>query len=114
MVIGRNVIVSIITPDGDVDILAKVDTGAYSSSLDESFFKSLNLDEEVVKNKMVRNVHGEEKRDVYDIDLIIKGKKISSEINVFDRSQMKYKMILGRKDIKSLGALVDVTKKDDN
>ena len=112
MVIGRNVIVSIITPDGDVDILAKVDTGAYSSSLDESFFKKLNLDEKVIKNKMVRNVHGEESRDVYDIDLIIKGMKISSELNVFDRSQMKYKMIIGRQDIKKLGALVDVTKKD--
>lgn len=112
MVIGRNVIVSIITPDGEVDILAKVDTGAYSSSLDESFFKKLNLDEKVIKNKMVRNVHGEESRDVYDIDVIIKGMKISSELNVFDRSQMKYKMILGRKDIKKLGSLVDVTKKD--
>lgn len=112
MVIGRNLIVSIVTPDGDVDILAKVDTGAYSSSLDESFFKKLNLNEGVVKNKMVRNVHGEEKRDVYEIDLIIKDIKISSELNVFDRSQMKYKMILGRQDIKKLGALVDVTKKD--
>jgi len=112
MVIGRNVIVSIITPDGEVDILAKVDTGAYSSSLDESFFKKLNLDEKVIKNKMVRNVHGEESRDVYDIDVIIKGMKISSELNVFDRSQMKYKMIIGRQDIKKLGALVDVTKKD--
>ena len=110
MVIGRNVIVSIITPDGDVDILAKVDTGAYSSSLDESFFKKLNLDEEVVKNKMVRNVHGEESIDVYQIDIITKGVKISSELNVFDRSKMKYKMILGRKDIKKLGALVDVRK----
>jgi hypothetical protein len=112
MVIGRNVIVSIVTPDGDVDILAKVDTGAYSSSLDETFFKNLNLDEKVIKNKMVRNVHGEESRDVYDIDFIIKGIKISSELNVFDRSQMKYKMIIGRQDIKKLGARVDVTKKD--
>jgi hypothetical protein len=112
MVIGRNVTVSIVTPDGDVDILAKVDTGAYSSSIDESFFKSLNLDEKVIKNKMVRNVHGEEQRDVYDIDLIIKDMKISSELNVFDRSKMKYKMILGRQDIVKLGALVDVTKKD--
>jgi hypothetical protein len=112
MVIGRNVIVSIVTPDGDVDILAKIDTGAYSSSLDESFFKKLNLDEEVIKNRVVRNVHGEEKRDVYEIDLIIKGKKISSELNVFDRGDMKYKMIIGRQDIKKLRALVDVTKKD--
>lgn len=112
MVIGRNVIVSIVTPDGDVDILAKVDTGAFSSSIDETFFKNLNLDEEVIKNRIVRNVHGEEKREVYEIDIIAKGIKISSELNIFDRSQMKYKMILGRQDIKKLGALVDVTKKD--
>jgi len=112
MIIGRNVVVSIVTPDGDVDILAKVDTGAYSSSLDESFFKNLNLDEKVIKNKMVRNVHGEESRDVYEIDLIIKDIKISSELNVFDRSKMKYKMIIGRQDIKKLGALVDVSKND--
>lgn len=112
MIIGRNVIISIVTPDGDVEVLAKVDTGAYSSSLDETFFKSLNLDEKILKNKIVRNVHGEEKRDVYNIDVIINGLKISSELNVFDRSQMKYKMILGRKDIKTLGALVDITKKD--
>ena len=111
MVIGRNVIVSIVTPDGDVDILAKVDTGAYSSSLDESFFKSLNIDEKVVKNKMIRNVHGEESREVYEIDIIIKGIKISSELNVFNRGEMKYKMIIGRQDIKKLGALVDVRKK---
>lgn len=113
MVIGRNVTVSIVTPDGDIDILAKVDTGAYSSSLDESFFKSLNLDEKVIKNKMVRNVHGEESRDVYNIDVIIKEIKISSELNVFDRGQMKYKMIIGRQDIKKLGALVDITKEKD-
>ena len=112
MVIGRNVIVSIITPDGDVDILAKVDTGAYSSSLDESFFKSLNLDEKVIKNKMVRNVHGEEERDVYEIDFIVKGVKITSQLNVFDRSEMKYQMILGRKDIKQLNAVVNVKLKD--
>lgn len=112
MVIGRNVIVSIVTPDGDIDVLAKVDTGAYSSSLDESFFKELNLDEKIIKNKMIRNVHGEESRDVYDIDFIVKGIKISSELNIFNRNQMKYKMIIGRQDIKKLGALVDITKKD--
>lgn len=112
MVIGRNVIVSVITPEGDIEILAKVDTGAFSSSLDETFFKSLNLDEKVLKTKMVKNVHGEETRNVYEIDLIVKGIKVSSELNIFDRSQMKYQMILGRKDISKLDAIVDVKQKD--
>ena len=112
MVIGRNVIVSVITPEGDIEILAKVDTGAFSSSLDETFFKSLNLDEKVLKTKMVKNVHGEETRNVYEIDLIVKGVKVSSELNIFDRSQMKYQMILGRKDISKLDAIVDVKQKD--
>lgn len=112
MVIGRNVIVSVITPEGDIEILAKVDTGAFSSSLDETFFKSLNLDKKVSKKTMVKNVHGEDSRDVYEVDLIVKGIKVSSEINVFDRDQMKYKMILGRKEISKLDAIVDVKQKD--
>jgi hypothetical protein len=80
--------------------------------LDETFFKSLNLDEKVLKTKMVKNVHGEETRNVYEIDLIVKGIKVSSELNIFDRSQMKYQMILGRKDISKLDAVVDVKQKD--
>jgi hypothetical protein len=112
MTIGRNVLVQIITPKEDVKILAKVDTGAYSSSIDEKLFKELNLDEKILKNKIVRNVMGEEERDVYEIDFIVKGMKITSQLNVFDRSDMKYQMILGRKDIKQLNALVDVKQKD--
>ncbi len=112
MVIGRNEIASIITPNGDIEVLAKVDTGAYSSSIDTGFFKSLNLNEEVLKTKKVKNVHGTERRDVYEIDVIIKDVKVSSELNVFDRRDMKYLMILGRKDISKLGALVDVKQKD--
>ena len=112
MTIGRNVFVEIITPEGEVEILAKVDTGAYSSSIDEKFFQELNLDENILKNKVVRNVHGEEERDVYEIDFIVKEVKITSQLNVFDRSNMKYQMILGRKDITQLNALVDVKQKD--
>jgi hypothetical protein len=110
MVIGRNVTVSIVTPDGDVDILAKVDTGACNSSLDEELFKNLNLDEEIIKNKIVRSAHGEEIRNVYSLDISVGGEKISSEVNISDRKNMKYKMILGRNDIEKLGAIVDVKK----
>jgi hypothetical protein len=108
MIIGRNVLISFITPDKEVDIIAKVDTGAFSTSVDESFFHSLNLNEEAIKRKMVRNVHGEDIRDVYEVDIIIKGVKITSHINIADRSDMRYKMILGRQDIEKLGALVNV------
>lgn len=112
MIIGRNVIISIITPDGDIEILAKVDTGAYSSSIDETFFQDINLDEKVLKTKLVKNVHGSEQRNVYNIDIIVKDVKIDSELNICDRSEMKYKMILGRKDIAKLDAIVNVKLKD--
>jgi hypothetical protein len=108
MVIGRNVVVSFITPDKEVDILAKVDTGAYSSSIDETFFHQLGLNEESIKSKLVRNVHGEDIRDVYEVDIIVRGVRITSHMNIADRSDMKYKMILGRQDIEILGALVNV------
>ena len=108
--LGRDVKVIIPTPSGDREILAKVDTGAFSTSIDESLFKSLNLDEKIMNTKVVRNVHGEEKRDVYEIDIVVNGKNILSELNVFDRGDMKYKMIIGRKDIQKLDAVVDVQK----
>lgn len=107
MLIGKDVVVSI---DGKFNVLAKVDTGACNSSLDEELFKNLNLDEDIVKNKIVRSAHGEEIRNVYSLDISVGGKKISSEVNISDRKNMKYKMILGRNDIEKLGAIVDVKK----
>ena len=111
MIVGRNIFVSIITPNGETKILAKVDTGAYSSSIDNSFFKSLNINDGILKNNIVKNVHGSENREVYKIDIIVKGVRIDSELNI-DRSDMKYKMIIGRKDIKKLNAIVDINKKN--
>lgn len=108
MTIGRNVIVSIITPEGEVDILAKVDTGAYSSSIDENLFYGLGIKEEVLKTKLVANVHGSDVRNVYEIDMIVNGVKITSQLNVCDRSKMSHKMLIGRQDLKLLKALVDI------
>ena len=124
MIIGTNVYVSFVTPEGEVDVLAKVDTGALSSSVGTEFFHNLKLKTNVVKSKVVRNaisgtpckfcgkVSDPDPRDMYQVDLIIKGVKITTEINVFDRSTMKFKMILGKKDIIKLNALVDVKQED--
>ena len=108
--IGRDVKVIIPTSSGDFEVLAKVDTGAFSTSIDEKLFKSLNLNVDVKNTKVIKNVHGEEKRDVYKINIIIEGKEITSELNVSDRGDMKYKMIIGRKDIEKINAVVDVKK----
>ena len=55
MIIGTNVYVSFVTPEGEVDVLAKVDTGALSSSVGTEFFHNLKLKTNVVKSKVVRN-----------------------------------------------------------
>lgn len=113
MVIGRDIYVSILLPDeSQFHILAKVDTGAYSSSIDSDVFDRLNLIVNKVKTKTVKNVLGKEYRDIFPVEMLVKGFKIESELNVFSRSDMKYKMIVGRKDILKLNAVVDVRVKE--
>ena len=113
MIIGRTQKIFIIQPDTDLEILAKVDSGSYSSSIDKSLFESLNLSVDSHKSKIVKSSHGQTQREFYWLDIIVKGVKITTELNIQDRSNLKYKFLLGRKDISQLDALVNVKLKDD-
>lgn len=82
---------------------ARIDTGAFRSSLDRDLAKQLGLLEEnniLWKNRYeYRSAQGLQPRPVIGLTYWLAGKKISSSASVADRSKMKYKLLIGRNDL---------------
>ena len=108
-VIGRNVFVVIDSGKGESawKVLAKVDTGAFSSSISQSLADKLELDDPVNLTQ-IRSASGTSERPCYKVRMSILGQAIETQINVANRTGLNYMMILGRKDIAKFKTLVDV------
>lgn len=89
-------------------LLAKVDTGAYRTAIDERLARTYGLHEPVVAHKEVRAALGQETRPVVEVTLLLRGRLIKTLAFVADRSHMKYDAIIGRRDLQ--GFLVDPTR----
>ncbi|MFH0942985.1 MAG: sugar-transfer associated ATP-grasp domain-containing protein [Candidatus Beckwithbacteria bacterium] len=87
---------------------AKVDTGAFRTSIDESLAKKLGLmdPENILWERSYRSALGREERKVVGLTFYLKGKKIKTAASVSDRSKLKRPMIIGRRDL--LGFAVQV------
>jgi len=82
-------------------VKAKVDTGAFRTSIDEALARQLKLldPENILWNVGYRSALGREERKVVGISFYLKGKKIKTSASVSDRSDLKRAMIIGRRDI---------------
>lgn len=82
----------------EVELEAKIDTGAYRTSIDKKLAQALDL--QVVPGKVyVKSASGQNSRDVVKMTFILGGKKITSYASITDRSGLKYTMIVGRRDL---------------
>lgn len=78
---------------------AKIDTGAYRTSLDHSVIKDMNLP--LLKRKfMTVSATGKQYRSGVRVDFIISGKKIFTIATVAERSHLRFPIIIGRRDLK--------------
>lgn len=97
-----------------VSILAKIDTGAWSSAIDRKFAKELGLLNKGkilwYKNKL--SSLGQEKRAVIRVTVWLAGRKIRTEMTVSDRSILRYQVLLGRTDL--VGFLISPEIEKDN
>lgn len=93
-------------------LLAKIDTGAYRTTIDENLAKKLSLDKPVIEHKDVRGALGKQTRPVINLTLLLREKRIKTEAFLADRTHMNYDMIIGRRDMR--GFLVDPTKAPQN
>lgn len=84
-----------------VKILAKIDTGAWRTSIDKELARSLDLlrPDNVIKTKKVRSSLGKEERPIITLTYWLKGIKITTIAGVADRKSLKRKVIIGRRDL---------------
>ena len=83
-------------------IKAKIDSGAYRTSIDEEVARRLDLlnPENVLLEKYYKSSLGREKRQLIELVFWLKGRKIKTVASISDRSNLKRPMIIGRRDLK--------------
>lgn len=111
---GRKIVgifepIEIQTPKGLWSITAKLDTGAYSSSVDEDLLKKLGIKKQLLYSKVVKSTLGEEVRHFVPLTFFLKGEKIETEVSVTERSESRYQFLIGRKDLRNF--LLDPSRK---
>ncbi len=90
-----------------VNVDVKIDTGAYSTSIDKNLAEKLGLlaDEHVLIEKKFKSALGEEIRRLIEVNFILGGRRIKTCASVTSRGHLQYNMIIGRRDLK--GFVVD-------
>ena len=102
-------IVKIVLPDKHkVEVEAKVDTGAWRSSIDKTFADENGLlqKENILWTKVFKSALGIEERPVINLSFYLAGRRIDTVASVANRKGLKKVFIIGRRDLQ--GFLVKV------
>ncbi len=83
-------------------VKAKIDTGAYRTSIDKSFARSLGLlkKKNILFEKYYKSSMGREKRRLIELTFYLSKRKVKTSANVSNRSRLSTKIIVGRRDLK--------------
>ncbi len=98
-IVGLTEKIKILDGVKEKEVVAKIDSGADRSSMDESLVKELKLGP-VVKKSMFKSSVGIEYRDIIKAKIKINGRIINGTFSVTDRSHMKYRVLIGNKILK--------------
>jgi len=91
-------------------ISAKIDTGAWRTTIDKSLAKKWGLNTKIIEHGKVRGALGRQERPIIELTMSLRDKPIKTRAYLADRSHLTYPMIIGRRDLK--GFLVDPTQKN--
>lgn len=84
-----------------IRIMARIDTGAKRSSIDEGLARELDLlnPENILWKYSYRSALGRERRPVVGITFRLAGRKIETAASITDRSRLKNPLLIGRNDL---------------
>ena len=102
--------VKVIDADGKQNsILAKIDTGAWSSTIDISLARKMGLlrKSKIITTRKKLSSLGEEERPVISLSFWLAGRKIVTRATVSDRKPLRYQVLIGRIDLQ--GFLISPT-----
>lgn len=85
--------------DVEKEVLAKLDTGAFHSSIDIKLAEELGYEISETEKVYVKSASGEKYRPTVTITFTLAGKKITTMATVVDRSRLKFPIIIGRKNL---------------
>ncbi|HJX59421.1 hypothetical protein A2V61_02265 [Candidatus Woesebacteria bacterium RBG_19FT_COMBO_47_8] len=82
-------------------IPAKIDTGAFRTSIDKTLAKDLGLlqEESILWERRFRNAIGKEERPIIPFTFWLRGRRIKTTAGVADRSRLRRPVIVGRRDL---------------
>lgn len=89
--------------DEKVDLLAKIDTGAWRTSIDKQTAINLGLlrKSNILWEKTVKSSIGKEIRPIIALRFYLAGRKIKTLASIANREGLKSKLIIGRQDLGS-------------
>lgn len=96
-----------------VKISAKIDTGAWRTSVDRTLARELGLlnKERVLWYKKTLSALGTEKRPVINVTFYLAGRRITTTATVANRTGLTYKMIIGREALAGFLVNPEIEKK---
>jgi len=107
-VIGINEPIEVLDKEKNKNLtMAKVDTGAYRTTVCTNLAKELGIDK-IIDSKKVKGALGTGERPIINLSFILDKRLVITEAFIADRGEMKYDIIVGRKDLKRF--LVDPAK----
>ena len=108
VLIGLTEEVEITGPEKSKKMVARIDTGATKSSIDQKLAESLGLGP-ILRTTYIRSANGRVKRKIIRVNIKIGEKELDTEVSIADRQYMKYKILIGQ-DILKQGFLIDPAK----
>jgi alpha-L-glutamate ligase-like protein len=99
-----------------VEVPCKIDTGARSTSIDQSLALELGLlkPENVLWTKKIKNSLGFEERTMISITFKLKGKVVSTRTSLTNRTHLRRQFLIGRRDLKEFVVDPSIVRVRDN